>query len=130
MDKKHWLIGSIVIGLIAVGGFAIPRLLEAGIMTVGWPEKNFIILTNGTYTFDQLDLEPGSYAIYAIVDKGVVDVDGTEYALNHELFARSEGEGFAGNSVLYEESPKVEIKTETMIVVRGDSTFQISFLKR
>jgi len=130
MNKKGWTIVLIIACIVAIGAVAIPKLLEEGVMTFGWPEDDFIVLKNGTYTFEDLKLNPNSYAIYALSGTGVVDVDGSEYPLDSALFAQASRQSFVKTTVLYQESPKVEIQAKTTLVVSGDPEFQISFLKR
>jgi len=134
MVKKSWVTIIIVVIVLVGISFGLQRMLETGNLKVGFPAKDFISLSNGTYRLNELDLPPDTYAIYASRGSGVVTIGGETYDLSSDTFEgiKMNEEG-APESVLYgmlyQESPKVTITDSTVIVVEGDDDFAISFIR-
>jgi len=135
MNKKKCLMLLVPI-LIILGVIGIHKALADGTMRFGAPQNDFIILSNGTHEVGKIDLEPGTYAIYATDGSGTVRVGDTNYELNSDLF--EDAKNRTGNApfssvlygILYEESPKISIGSEDTIIVDGDASFKISFVGR
>jgi hypothetical protein len=131
MKKKKWYIllaGGMLI--VALGAITIPKLMESGTLSFGFPQNEFVDLGNGTYVVREINFEPGKYAIYTREGRGTVHVDETEYQLDGELFEKAEQQIFVKDTVIYEESPKVFLSDDTIITVVGGEDFKLSFLRR
>lgn len=132
MRKKIVLI-VITIFVVIIGGVTLKRLIDEGEVdvTFGEPQHDFPILSQGSYTVEQIGLESGEYTIYALSGYGTITIDTVEYPLDELLFndvlERAEPVKF---TILYREGLKVMLQEATTITVNGDENFKISFLKR
>jgi len=134
MNKKKWII-VLVICLVGFSVLAIQKLMTEGVLRVGFPKEDLIKLENGTYIVKDIDISPGKYAIYAVEGDGVVRIGTEEHSLNSSLFLEAKARtGSVPKSVLYsvvyEESPKINLENSTVITVEGDPVFKISFVGR
>jgi len=140
MNKKRYVVlvvlGVVVVVLSAIG-LKVKALADEGKLTVmtGPIQTNFAELQNGEYNAGKLELSAGKYAIYALEGYGEVTIGEKTYALDEELLLDIE-EDLRDMPLaplvtvnLYSKSPKVEIKQDMTITVKGDENFTISFLK-
>jgi len=102
----------------------------------GFPRSDFISLRNGTHELSDIDLPPGEYAIYAVEGAGTVYIDRKEYRLNSDLLTKTKEETanspFEGTlyRYMYNKSPKITLKEQSRLVVSGEESFKVSFIKQ
>jgi len=135
MSKKAWILIGLVV-LLFVGGAVLQKGMKGGNITLGFPESDFVVLTNGSYIFNDLELaghtEASSYVIYTVEGEGTVSVDGLAYPLlnKKDLTDIKEGSLAGWQSGVYGMSTKITIMPESVIVVNGELDFKVSFLRR
>jgi hypothetical protein len=101
-----------------------------GVVSLGI-EKSDVALANGEYSFKNSGLEhEREYAMYALGGTGNVSIGSERYELNDNHFKAlsSEQEEAEFYELIYQESPKVTLSADSIIIVQGDEDFAISFL--
>lgn len=101
-----------------------------GSIRIGMPETEYPTLSKGTYRASDLKITSGKYAVYAKKGSGKVTIDNKEYDLSDELSKKAEKDlGRFKDSLIYEDSPKVEINSNTQISI-VEENLEISFMKK
>jgi len=119
-------------GVLVTGvGLWISGKVSDGTAIFGGVTHDFIMLQNGTYVVSEIGHPPGKYAIYAAEGEGLVTIDGIDYPLDDARFKeiKSGGAEPALYNFLYLEGPKIEVHAESRIIVQGDDTFEVGFIK-
>nr|WP_263314710.1 hypothetical protein [Mammaliicoccus sp. Marseille-Q6498] len=123
----------IIIGFVLlVMAICVWKMVGDGTIRVGPANDQFEKLSPGKYKVgSDIDLDEGKYGVYAISGNGKVHIDEKEYSLNNDLYKdASKQPNTTKKGILFEESPKIEIKKAMTIVVEGNKDFVISFVKR
>lgn len=126
MKKKAIIIGVITLASLVLG----LGLYSKGIIRFGMPKTEYPVLEKGEYRVANLNIDTGKYAIYAKKGSGKVIVNDKEYLLSDEVSKKAEKElGGIKNSLVYEDSPKVELNQDSQIKVETEN-FEVSFMKK
>ena len=127
--KKKYVFISIIVMIVALIVYSI---YQSKGVRIGFIKDDLPTLTSGLYQQgENLELAAGTYALYAKSGQGEVQIDGNIYTLNDKLYIEAKKQPMnTRNAVIYEESPKISIKSRTKISVKGDKEFSVSFIRR
>lgn len=127
--KKKYVFITIIVMIVALILYSI---YQSKGVRIGFINDELPTLTSGSYQQgENLDLKPGTYALYAKSGQGEVQIDDKIYTLNDELYIEAKKQPMnTQNAVIYEESPKILIESGTKISVKSDKEFSVSFIRR
>lgn len=133
--RKKWIVKMkkyiFLIIVVCVVAIALYASQQTG-LRIGIANDKFPVLNGGMYQQGAtLELEPGTYAVYAKSGKGEVRIEDKTYYLDDALFIEAKKQpSNTQNAVIYEESPKIVIAERSELEVIGEQNFSISFIRR